>query len=198
MFFQGQEFGASTPFLYFADHKPELAAAVRKGRAQFVSQFPSIAAPDVAHCLADPGAVETFERCRLDLAERERHAEAYALHVDLLRLRREEPAFRAQRGDAIDGAVLGPEAFVLRFFGEDGGDRLLIVNLGRDLHLRAAPEPLLAPPAGCVWRTLWSSEDPRYGGGGTPQIECDDASSKDTWRIVGRAAVVLAPQRGTS
>ena len=48
----------------------------------------------------------------------------------------------------VDGAVLGPEAFVLRFFGENGSDRLLLVNLGRDLDLDSAPEPLLAPPAG--------------------------------------------------
>src|SRR5439155_5836891 len=46
---------------------------------------------------------------------------------------------------ALDGAVLGPEALALRFFGD--GDRLLVVNLGRDLGLTPAPEPLLAPPA---------------------------------------------------
>ena len=39
----------------------------------------------------------------------------------------------------MDGAVLGAEAFVLRFFGEDGDDRLLLVNLGVDLHLDPAP-----------------------------------------------------------
>ena len=42
MLFQGQEFSASAPFLYFADHDPELAEAVRKGRAEFLTQFPSI------------------------------------------------------------------------------------------------------------------------------------------------------------
>ena len=66
--------------------------------------------------------------------------------------------WRAQRPRGVDGAVLGPEAFVLRFFGEqstegDGGaDRLLLVNLGVDLDLDPAPEPLLAPPAGALWR----------------------------------------------
>ena len=66
--------------------------------------------------------------------------------------------------------MLGPEAFVLRFFGEpstegDAGDRLLIVNLGVDLALDPAPEPLLAPPADTLWRVLWSSDDVAYGGG---------------------------------
>ena len=78
---------------------------------------------------------------------------------------------------------------VLRFFGENGDDRLLFVNLGRDLHLDPAPEPLLAPPADCEWNTVWSSEDPRYGGTGTPPLD-----TEDNWRIPGYAAVLLKPQ----
>src|SRR5262249_18705939 len=45
MLFQGQEFAASSPFLFFADHRPELAAGTRKGRAEFLRQFPSLATP---------------------------------------------------------------------------------------------------------------------------------------------------------
>ena len=67
-------------------------------------------------------------------------------------------------------------------------DRLLLVNFGVDLHLDPAPEPLLAPPEGTTWQTLWSSEDPRYGGTGTPQLD-----SEDNWRIPGHAAVALRP-----
>ena len=44
-----------------------------------------------------------------------------------------------QRQGGLDGAVLGPEAFVLRYFGEGGDDRLLLVNLGRDLERRSHP-----------------------------------------------------------
>ncbi len=188
MLFQGQEFAASSPFLFFADHKPELARLVRAGRAEFVSQFPSVATPAVRSALDDPSDPATFAASKLDIAERERHAWAVALHHDLLRLRREDPVFRAQRPDGVDGAVLGPEAFVLRFFGDDGDDRLLIVNLGRDLHLDPAPEPLLAPPEGREWQVRWASEDPRYGGLGAPAPEAEDG-----WRIQGHAAVVLAP-----
>src|SRR5205807_5039175 len=47
MLFMGQEFACSAPFLYFADHNPELAKVVRKGRAEFLGQFPSLAAPEV-------------------------------------------------------------------------------------------------------------------------------------------------------
>jgi maltooligosyltrehalose trehalohydrolase len=189
MLFQGQEFAASKPFLFFADHEPELAAAVQKGRAEFLTQFRSLATPEVQRRLAAPDDPGTFERCKLDFGERELHAEVYALHCDLLRLRRQDTTLRSQRRGALDGAVLSQEALVLRYFAEDGADRLLLVNLGRDLHLDAAPEPLLAPPEGQRWDTLWSSEDPRYGGSGTPPLETDDG-----WRIPGHAAVALMPQ----
>lgn len=188
MLFQGQEFSASSPFLYFADHKPDLARLVRQGRTKFLAQFPNLATPEMASCLADPSDPATFEKCKLDWSERQTHAQAYALYGDLLRLRREDPLFRAQRPGGVDGAVLGTAAFVLRYFDEAGDDRLLIVNLGRDLHLDPAPEPLLAPPEGRRWQTAWSSEDPRYGGSGTPPLDTDD-----NWRIPGEAAVVLVP-----
>ena len=209
MLFQGQEFSSSKPFLYFADHRPDLALRVRKGRSEFLGQFPSIADPAMRERLRDPGDPATFEACKLDLAERERHAGVYALHRDLLELRRTDAAFRAQaRERRPDGATLGPEAFVLRYFAPfDGGavepdratprsncdtegDRLLIVNLGRDLALPSVPEPLLAPPAGCSWQVRFSTEDPVYGGGGTPPVE----DERGRWRLPGHTAVVLSPR----
>ena len=56
----------------------------------------------------------------------------------------------------------------MRYIADGGQDRLLIVNLGIDLPLVGIPEPLLAPPVERKWRLLWSSEDPKYGGDGTP------------------------------
>jgi maltooligosyltrehalose trehalohydrolase len=188
MLFQGQEFGASAPFLFFADHKPDLAESVRSGRRQFLSQFRSIATPEAQARLADPGDPATFERCKLDFAERERHRATYELHRDLLALRHDDPVFSRRPARPVDGAVLGASAFVVRFFADDHAqDRLVLVNLGRDLTLGSVPEPLLAPSAGCRWRLLWSSEDPRYGGSGTPEVDTEDG-----WRIPGEAAVVLA------
>ena len=97
MLFQGQEFAASAPFLYFADFEPELAAAVRNGRGEFLRQFPSIVDLVDRNVLADPGDPATFARCTLDLDERATHAAAYALHIDLLRLRRDDTAFGLQQ-----------------------------------------------------------------------------------------------------
>jgi maltooligosyltrehalose trehalohydrolase len=188
MLFQGQEFAASSPFHFFADHTGELRKLVREGRIQFMSQFPSLAQAEVRPYLADPGDLAVFERCKLDFAEREKHAGLYRLHKDLLRLRREDGVFGARRA-RVDGAVLADEAFVLRFFGAQAGDdRLLLVNLGTDLNLAAAPEPLLAPPEGKLWGALWSSEDPLYGGGGTAPLD-----GPDNWRLPGHSAVAMGP-----
>ena len=190
MLFQGQEFAASCPFVFFADLDADHAPAIRRGRRGSIRQFKSAAAPEMQGFLPDPVCHETFDACKLDHSEREKHAEVYLLHRDLLRLRREDPVFRAQRGDRLFGAVLGPEAFVLRFFGDDADDRLLLVNLGPDLHLDPSPEPLLAPPTHADWQTLWSSEHPRYGGGGTPPPD-----TEANWRLPGHAAIVLAPRQ---
>jgi maltooligosyltrehalose trehalohydrolase len=188
LLFQGQEFASSSPFFYFADHRPELARLVHQGRQKFLAQFRNLALPEVQTHLPDPSDVQTFERSKLDLGERERHSTVYALHRDLLRLRRQDPVFCAPRRGGIDGAVLGPELLLLRFFSEDGNDRLLLVNFGRDVTLCPAPEPLLAPPADSEWEILWSSEELCYGGAGTPPLEADMI-----WRIPGEAAVALIP-----
>src|SRR5687768_14272864 len=192
MLFQGQEWAASSTFHYFADHNPDLAKLIVQGRAKELSQFPSVATPEMQAVLIDPGAEETFKRSKLDHSERTKgqHAWIYQLHKDLLRLRREEPVFRrVQRRGDIDGAVLGPGAFVLRYFGQDGDDRLLLVNFGADVPLEVAPEPLLAAPPGQRWTLVWTSEDPRYGGSGTAPPDTE----QEGWLIQGRAAAVLKP-----
>jgi maltooligosyltrehalose trehalohydrolase len=192
MLFQGQEFGSTRPFLYFADHGGDLGAAVARGRRQFLSQFPRLASPEAQASVPDPSAPETFARCKLDADERAAHGAVEALHRDLLRLRRSEAVFRAQRADNIHGAVLAPEALALRFVADDdpGGDRLLLVNLGRDLPLSPIPEPLLAPPDGARWRLVWCSEAEVYGGAGAPAAL---ASFDAAWMLPGGTAAVFAP-----
>ena len=183
--FQGQEFGATTPFLYFADVSDELREPVRQGRFDFLKQFPGVEAAEVHEQLANPSLLETFQRCKLDFRERERFPEISNLYHDLINLRREDKTFAAQ--GKVDGAVLATEAFVLRFFDSLGEeDRLLLINLGRHLQTAIVPEPLLAPPAGCVWKMLWSSEAVRYGGRGILEIE-----TAEGWNLPAESAVVL-------
>ena len=190
MLFQGQEFAASAPFLFFADHPAELAQAVATGRREFLEQFPSTTDRDVQDHLAPPSDHATFARCKLDLSERDRHREVYALHRDLLAVRRDDPVIRAAGSRRVDGAVLTPAIFVVRFAPGAAEDRLLVINLGVEASLPLVPEPLLAPPTGCEWYVAWHSESVAYGGSG-----CAAFVPEDLWHLPGESALLLASRR---
>jgi maltooligosyltrehalose trehalohydrolase len=199
LLFQGQEFAASASFHYFADHTPELGKLICEGRKREHSLFPSVAQPEMLASVRNPTTLDTFDRCKINFAERSQgyHGRIYQMHKDLLRLRREDSVFQrvAARGD-IDGSVLGPDAFFLRFFAPGDEDRLLLINLGRDLILGIVPDPLLAPPRAKQWEMMWSSEHPSYGGSGAPSPESHGEPWRqpgESWRIPGRCAVVLKP-----
>jgi maltooligosyltrehalose trehalohydrolase len=193
MLFQGQEFASSAPFLFFCDHGDHLREPIRQGRREFLSQFPSITDPEVQAALPNPDDEQTFLKCKLDPDERERNVGAYRLHRDLFEIRRSDAAIAAGSVRRPDGAVLTADAFALRFDGGGAEDRLLLVNLGRDLELTPIPEPLLAPPAGCRWRLRWSSEHVAYGGLGESPLH-----PHPTWRIPGEAALLLEPEPDTA
>ena len=139
MLFQGQEFGSTAPFFYFADHKPELAELVANGRREFLSQFPSI------EMFVVPHDEETFKRSKLDWKERDAHADLVAFHRELIALRKTMPRTRPET------AALNERALVLRWFDPQ---TLLVVNLGGGEMPQS--EPLLAPPRGCEWVSRWS------------------------------------------
>lgn len=190
LLFMGQEFGASSPFPFFADHcEDDLAEKVYEGRKQFLGRFPSYALKDAQAQIPNPCAESTFWSAKLDFTERTGHADMYRFHQDLLRIRRTDPIIAAQDRQRLDGAVLGPQAVAIRFFGPDGDDRLLVVNLGT-VESVAAAEPLLAPSPLGEWRMLCSSDDPCYGG-----TEIINPCGQDGWRLAGGSAVLFAAGR---
>lgn len=89
MLFQGEEWGASTPFQYFtAHHDPDLGRAVSEGRRSEFSYFGWD--PDD---VPDPQDPATFERSKLDWSEpdREPHTAMLAWYRRLIELRRGIP-----------------------------------------------------------------------------------------------------------
>ena len=100
MLFQGEEWGAATPFFYFTDYQePELAKAVREGRCREFAMF-GWKPEDTA----DPQAVETFEKSKLKWTEleQENHAGIFTWYQQLIRLRSNEPSLNDGRMDCID------------------------------------------------------------------------------------------------
>ena len=189
LLFQGQEFGASSPFLFFADiGDASVRDAIRKGRAEWLAPFLSLTEDQTWRTLPAPDDPEVFASCKLNFSERKNNRELYDLYIDLLKLRREDSRLRQQSAGGIDGAVLGPASFVLRYFSANNDDRLLLVNFGESHVLHPASEPLLAPPEGCRWETLWTSESPRYGATGSGAV-----TTPQRWALPTESAVVLKP-----
>lgn len=100
MLFQGEEWGARTPFLYFTDHEdPQLGKAVSEGRRREFAAF-GWKPEDVP----DPQDPETFERSKLDWSElnEQPHADLLEWHRQLIRLRRETPDLTDGRMDRVE------------------------------------------------------------------------------------------------
>ncbi|MBW9114798.1 malto-oligosyltrehalose trehalohydrolase [Rhizobium cauense] len=191
MLFQGQEFGASTPFYYFADHSGDLGEIVRNGRIDFLRQFPNLQDEVFAEAMAIPGARTTFERSKLAWSEREANADIVALHRDLLAIRRQIKAISAPNTALrpLDGSVLDKSAFLLRYFAvEPQDERVLLVNLGVDLAVSSLADPLFSPPGGYQWEGVWWSEDFSYGGAGKPPV-----GLQKRWTLSADSAMLLAP-----
>jgi maltooligosyltrehalose trehalohydrolase len=189
LLFQGEEFGASSPFLFFADvGDASVRDRTRRGRAELLAPFLSLTEEETLRSLSAPDDPQAFSRCKLDFLERKKNRQLYDLHIDLLRLRREDSRFRQQSSGGIDGAVLGPASFVLRYFSAGNDDRILSVNLGERQILDPVSEPLLAPPAGRRWETLWTSDSDRYRGTGAVAT-----ATPEEWILPAESAVALRP-----
>jgi maltooligosyltrehalose trehalohydrolase len=100
MLFQGEEFGASTPFQYFTQHDdPEMSMAVSQGRC---NEFAAFGWPP--ECVPDPQDPATFYRSKLrwDEATHEPHSLLLEWHKKLIALRRSTPALTDGRMDAVE------------------------------------------------------------------------------------------------
>ncbi|MEO8079907.1 MAG: DUF3459 domain-containing protein, partial [Caldimonas sp.] len=163
----GEEWNASTPFLYFCDFGDELAAAVTQGRRAEFGRFPAFADPSVRETIPDPNALATFEASRLRWDERAtgRHAGRLGLYRELLALRREHlvprlaGAMQAGR-HRVDGDWLrvdwtlgdGAGWHLLAYFGREAG-RSDVAPAGRPVYARgveAGSAGLRSEPGGVL------------------------------------------------
>lgn len=115
LLWMGQEWAASTPFLYFTNHNPELGRQVTEGRRAEFASFTAFSSEKVP----DPQARETFLRSKLRWEERTRtpHAEVLKLYRDLMGLRRQLVAFRKRTRGTFTVIPIGEHALALRQHG---------------------------------------------------------------------------------
>ncbi len=160
LIFMGQEWAASTPFLYFTNLEPWIGSSVTEGRRREFKDFPGF---DPVRDVADPQERSTFERSQLRWEERTQpaHAGSLALYSSLLKLRAENPALQASADAAGEAWPAGEAALIMR-----RAKQFLIVALFRgaeDVHYGAYV------PDGATPRLMLSSEDPRFALDPEPQ-----------------------------
>jgi maltooligosyltrehalose trehalohydrolase len=130
LLFMGQEWAASSPFLYFTDHEPELGRLVSEGRRKEFAQFETFSNPALAQHIPDPQAPETFERSRLSWSDLDRPTHLGILrHVRaMLRLRREDAVLSVPTTkEGLRAEARGPLLYVER--SGPRGARTLVANL---------------------------------------------------------------------
>jgi maltooligosyltrehalose trehalohydrolase len=161
LLFQGQEWGETRPFLYFTDHRPGLAEAVREGRRAEFAAF------DWGARVPDPNDPATFQRSKLDWDRA--GGPVLELWRTLLALRREVPALGNCRRDLTTARADPERRLVVMERGDPSGSRAVVVaNLAQrsqhcpvdtgKLRLRVTTRPCspggdLSGVSAAVWTT---------------------------------------------
>lgn len=158
MLFMGEEFAASSPFLFFCDFGNELADAVREGRRNEFKRFEKFRDPAVRATIPDPNALATFERSRLVWAEvgEPGHREWHELYRDLLH--RRSTHLMPRLGEVEGNArfeIVGQGGLRIDWSFADGARLHLAGNFS------ASPAAGLPRPAG---RVIYASHAEEEGG----------------------------------
>jgi maltooligosyltrehalose trehalohydrolase len=204
LLFMGQEWAASSPFLYFTDHEPGLGRAVTEGRRGEFAAFSAFADPGSRDSIPDPQREETFERSRLAWPEREAipHAGVRRLYQALLELRKSEPAL-AFAGDISErGPVSTSQTLAAWALDEDtvalwrrppGVHPVVLVA-----RLRGAGQvEVEAKTAGTIasrsWEVVLTTEDPRFAEDPNPMsVEAGEGRLAVTFSRPGAILLRLA------
>lgn len=128
LLFMGEEFGTTTPFLYFTSHlTKDLADAVREGRRQEFARFPAFSDPATRARIPDPNAEQTYTASVPIEADNAVHWLRWTRR--LLEVRRDVLFPRLKGAQAIGADAIGPRAVLARWRMGDGAVLTLALNL---------------------------------------------------------------------
>jgi len=146
LLFMGEEWNASTPFLFFSDFGPELAQAVTDGRRREFAAWKAYADPEVRERIPDPQDAATMRASVLRWDERDAppHADVLALHRELLAVRARALVPHLAGGVRGDGfEAHAPGALGVAWNCADGARVTLAANLAAE----PAPRRITMPDA---------------------------------------------------
>ena len=158
LLFMGQEWAATTPFLYFTDHPEELGRLVTEGRRNEFSQFSGFSDAAARERIPDPQDETTFLASHLDWSESisEPHASTLRLYQRLLALRRQEPAVRCERFAAF---ALTESTLLLRQDAEEGPTLVAVIQMNGSSEVRLGDDECLMGLDVSLSQLLFTTED---------------------------------------
>jgi 1,4-alpha-glucan branching enzyme len=169
LLFMGQEWAATTPFLYFSDHNRELGKRITAGRRNEFRHFSAFSDPEARQHIPDPQALSTFMASRLDWSEpdREAHRSVLQLYRALLHLRRTEPALQSADGAPFEVAACEDALVLLRrpVAGTKARVLLAVIQLrgAGVVDLQSTDiAPQLRQLGVRAWEVVLSTEEPRF------------------------------------
>jgi malto-oligosyltrehalose trehalohydrolase len=134
LFFMGEEWGETRPFLFFCDFHGELGDAVRQGRRREFARWPQFADPETRERIPDPNDPNTFAASVLDWSAltSERAEARLSLFRRLTALRSREIAPRLKGITATNGRaqLVGDRGFALSWTLGSGDHLSILANLG--------------------------------------------------------------------
>ncbi|ARS51823.1 malto-oligosyltrehalose trehalohydrolase [Kushneria konosiri] len=141
MLFMGEESGEQHPFLFFTDHRDELADAVREGRRSEFADFSHFKDEKTRAQIPDPNAVSTFEQSCLSGPEDDPEADMWRTrYMTLLDIRHAEIIPRLPGTRPMGAVPLGEGAILAHWRMGDGTVLAIAVNLGKQRVSIDAPE----------------------------------------------------------
>lgn len=177
MLFMGQEWGASSPFLYFTDHDEELGRKVVEGRRKEFAAFSTFQ----KEAVPDPQNLDTFLRSRLRWQERSdpAHKDILALYRDLITFRKGEPLYQTLRREDVQAWPIGDKAVAMRL-DSPRKEYVLFIAIVLDTSLTS-----FRLDQEYIWELVVDTEASRYGG----KTSVSNSRSKVT--LSGPCAVVF-------
>lgn len=189
LLFMGQEWAASSPFLFFTDHRAELGQLVKEGRRYEFRHYAAFTNPALLEGIPDIQSEQTFLACKIDWGEREQepHASTLRLYQALLRLRRTEPALLSARCGNFEAVALDADSLLLRR-GADGDPSLWVVVRLRGPGTASINDHPAA--IGQRWEIVLTTEDPPFAPNPSP-LRVDLGGPTPFIQFTRPAAVIL-------
>lgn len=194
LLFMGQEWAARSPFQFFTDHHADLGRLVTKGRRNEFKRFAAFADPKTRQRIPDSQDPKTFERSRLDWAERdaEPHASMLRYYRKLLKLRRSQPALA--QSDRFEIGGLDADTLLLRRREPSGGDLLAVIRLRGSGWVDLRGNPYAHIGSGMRWSLLLTSEEKELAADAMP-LRVEAAGPAIEFQRPGAAVFQLHPAR---